>query len=244
MLILSKKDRKDYYDGVVGSMGIDKTIVFDRTPQEFDDKHVDFPKVFQPSKDWRERNYYRRFFGYSFAEKYKEKYDFYNYFIVFFCGKPHIGWEFIKTDNYNIIDKHITYDIEEVKKILVIKNETFYNINFDDSINYILNHDMMELHRKYNTPILALDMNVNRYNNWRSNSYSNSRAIFYVNAVLKPYEFYKVFDTFTAFQEIQMFIGGVLTNPEQNMVNISNESRIKKHGFDKWSFRKESKNKK
>jgi len=237
MLILSKK--KDYHDGVVGSMGIDKTIVFDRTLQEFDHKHVDFPKVFQPSKDWKIKNNYRRFFGYKFSEKYKEKYDFYNYFIVFFCGKPYIGWEFIKANNYKITDKYITYDIEEVKKILIIKNETFYNINFDDSVNHILNHDMMELHRKYNTPILVLDMNANVYNSWRG----RNKPSFYVNPILKPYEFYKVFDTFTAFQEIQMFVGGVLTNSE-NIIELSNDVRIKKHGFDKWSFRKEPKNKK
>ena len=47
MLILTK--RKDYYDGVVGTMGIDKGLVFDRTTITIDgtDKTLIFPKEYK-----------------------------------------------------------------------------------------------------------------------------------------------------------------------------------------------------
>lgn len=54
---------------------------------------------------------------------------------------------------------------------------------------------------------------------------------------LKNFQFYKVLDTYKCYQEISMFVGGVL--PEENkMVEINPANKISKHGFDKWSFRK------
>ena len=57
-------------------------------------------------------------------------------------------------------------------------------------------------------------------------------------------EFYKVIDAFTAFQEISMFIGGVLGIGEKEIVEIEDKYKIGQHGFDKWSFRKEPSKKK
>ena len=62
-----------------------------------------------------------------------------------------------------------------------------------------------------------------------------------INPKLKDYRFYKIVDSFTAFQELSMFIGGVMGGKVPKMVEISNEDKIAKHGFDKWSFRKEKK---
>jgi hypothetical protein len=58
------------------------------------------------------------------------------------------------------------------------------------------------------------------------------------NPVLQDTGFYRVLDTYSAFQELSMFVGGVLRSTENAMVNISNEDKIAKHGFDEWSFRK------
>ena len=45
MLIIAKKSEKDYYDGVVGTMGIDKTIVYDREIIELE--YPKMPKYFK-----------------------------------------------------------------------------------------------------------------------------------------------------------------------------------------------------
>ncbi len=71
---------------------------------------------------------------------------------------------------------------------------------------------------------------------------SNGR--FTLNPRLQDLEFYRVFDPYQAHQEIAMFVGGVLKQPENNMVQISNEDKIVKHGFDDKSFRKEPGSKK
>jgi len=40
-----------------------------------------------------------------------------------------------------------------------------------------------------------------------------------------------------------MFMGGVLGSPEKEIVQIEDKYKITQHGFDKWSFRKEPKEK-
>jgi hypothetical protein len=56
---------------------------------------------------------------------------------------------------------------------------------------------------------------------------------------LKTVQFFKVYDPYAAFQEISMWIGGVLPANGNAMVQISDKDRIEKHGFDnKTSFRK------
>jgi hypothetical protein len=60
-----------------------------------------------------------------------------------------------------------------------------------------------------------------------------------INPVLNDFEFIKVIDPVTAYQEISMWIGGVLPKSDNAMINITDEDRIKQHGFDKRSFRKD-----
>lgn len=55
---------------------------------------------------------------------------------------------------------------------------------------------------------------------------------------LKNINFPKILDPFTAYQELSMWVGGVLPKTGNEMVSISDEDKITKRGFDKWSFRK------
>ena len=58
------------------------------------------------------------------------------------------------------------------------------------------------------------------------------------NPVLKDLEFQKVMDPFTAFQEIAMFLGGVLAVEDQAPLRVgSDEVVARQKGFDEWSFR-------
>jgi hypothetical protein len=59
-----------------------------------------------------------------------------------------------------------------------------------------------------------------------------------LNAKLKTLEFYRLFDTFTAFQEIQMFLGAMAV-PLKPIPEIPDKIMVEIKGFDKWSFRKE-----
>lgn len=58
-------------------------------------------------------------------------------------------------------------------------------------------------------------------------------------STLKDLFFYRAVDAFTLFQELSMFVGGVLPRNPNPMVEITDDKvKVEKHGFDKWSFRK------
>jgi len=54
---------------------------------------------------------------------------------------------------------------------------------------------------------------------------------------LRGYHFYKVFDTYAAFQEIHSFLASK-ASPEKSMPVIPDVLKAQSKGFDKWSFRK------
>jgi hypothetical protein len=249
MLIISKK--KDFYDGVAGTTGIDKTIVYDRQIIEFEKN--DIPELFHKKYRWTDDK------GHPFymlgnthtKKKYEKKYPHDAYFIVGFCGKLYIGWKFYSvnesTEEYDNVITEITYDLDYITEILEPKG--WWNNNLQDNIDYIMNYNAMDSFRKLNTPCFIYDEDFGRthvdkhirYNSW---NWSHDVPKFFINPLLKDYEFYQVFKTFEAFQEISMFIGGVLGNKEKEIINVADKYKITQHGFDKWSFRKEPENKK
>lgn len=61
------------------------------------------------------------------------------------------------------------------------------------------------------------------------------------NDTLKDLDFVKVLDPVQAFQELSMWVGGVLPKPGNPTVQITDDRvKLAKHGMDKWSFRKMS----
>lgn len=72
----------------------------------------------------------------------------------------------------------------------------------------------------------------------------NNGAKLELNPNLKDLKFFKVKDTYSCFQDISMYVSGVLKSPENLMVKISDQDKLSKHGFDKWSFKKIGKNSK
>lgn len=57
---------------------------------------------------------------------------------------------------------------------------------------------------------------------------------------LKKIEFYRLMDSYTIFQELSMWTSGVLPRDSKSTVDITdNDIKIHKHGFNKFSFRKQ-----
>jgi hypothetical protein len=80
------------------------------------------------------------------------------------------------------------------------------------------------LFRKHNAPVFVASVKDHKV---------------YYNASLKDVEFYRVFDPFTAFQEIAMYYGS-LAVPLKNIPKIDDLTMLQAKGFDpKSSFRKE-----
>ncbi len=86
-----------------------------------------------------------------------------------------------------------------------------------------------------NVPIFSMDIA----------SRMRSPIVMFTNPELKQYHFAKMVDPFTAYQEIEMFLGGVLGSGNPPMVEIDDKHIAEGKGFDKMSFRKyPTKNKK
>ena len=58
------------------------------------------------------------------------------------------------------------------------------------------------------------------------------------DAALRPLAFYRVLGPWEAYQELQMFWGGVLACEARPMAQVGDRDRAAKHGFDELSFRK------
>jgi hypothetical protein len=86
MYIISK--RKDYYDGVAGTTGIDKTIVYDRQIIEVEENNI--PEFFE-RKRYRfgknDQTPFHNLFYHSLKKKLHVVYPNYAHFVVGFCGK-------------------------------------------------------------------------------------------------------------------------------------------------------------
>lgn len=233
MYIISK--HKDFYDGVAGTFGIDKTIIYNREIIEVE--HENRPTIFRESD-----NPFRNLGFFHLKKHNKPKYELYGHFIVGFCGKLYIGWKLYSENNKKyypmlstdaIITK-ITYNNNYIKTILDPKS---WHGMLDDDIRYVLNYNPIQIFRDFNTPIFVYDYDYNR--TYFTSYHGNNNPKFFINPLLKEYKFYRVFNAVQAFQEIQMFLGGVLGNKEKEIIEIADKYKIEQHGFDKWSFRKE-----
>lgn len=167
--------------------------------------------------------------------------------IVGFCGKIYIILDILEVNNEHPCKKtsHAKcWNLEDVEtfidsiSIRISKNRSkwitvsslkkefrqFYS-EFDKNRD---NHK--KLFHENNCPIFIAQKNGHH-------AYRKKNSIITYNACLKDVEFYKLFDEYQAFQEIQMFLG-TMKHPEKITVTINDEDLIKAKGFDKWSFRK------
>lgn len=246
MYIIAKK--KDYYDGVAGTMGIDKTIVYERETTEFEGE--DMPKVFRSRSYFtnfrdRENNPLYKLGNSHMKREYWKKFPRHSYFLIGFCGKLYVGFKLYSikdTEEYKNVITTIIYDQEYM--IELFENKT-YGGYFQDNLNNVLHYNALDWFRDMKTPCFVYDQDFGGIDHIDLNRYGrNYNSKFVINPLLKDYEFYKVFDTVQAFQEISMFMGGVLGRGEKEIVEVADKYKITQHGFDKWSFRKEPENKK
>lgn len=229
MLIVS--DYKDYYDSIARN-GIDNTIVYQRK-----ESRIPFGKP----NDYREYDRYLKTSDGLFNTKLPDDLvhgdtglGYLTAFIVGFCGKIYTGAEITPKNGKTFF----SYELDEIRKY----HEDFGTNRWYRSKREILkfsflNKDYSFLFQHFKVPIFVL-----YYDAFKSFSKFNSegRPInsgFFLNRQLKDLEFYKVFDPYRTFQEIQMYISGVLGTNQNPTENIEDKYRIKQYGFDEWSFR-------
>jgi hypothetical protein len=79
---------------------------------------------------------------------------------------------------------------------------------------------------------LPAERSIGRY------KYSTNPSVTY-DACLKDFEFYRVKDAPTAYQEVAMWLGNQ-ADPGKTIPEIDDVTMAEAKGFDKWSFRKQS----
>jgi hypothetical protein len=239
MLIVSKF--RDFYD-TISVYGIDKTCVYERT-SEFIKGTVQFTGRYSDR-------------GWPYAEQFEKsknkiKYEYVSKkFVIGFCGKLYPVVVITKEEKKaqsSKITKYCFYNAEEVtiylEKEKLTENTTKRYVSFNDfsverpqSLNNFFNTDLFEPlqeeFHKNNCPVFV-------YGRFKQGDEIRPKDFLVTNPCLKDYKFEKVKDPQTAFQDVFMYISGVLGISAPEMVEISDkEMAIKKGHGDKYSFRK------
>jgi hypothetical protein len=236
MRIISKF--KDYYDGVQ-YYGQDQELIYVRN-KEYTEENINLEKYLNTSGQY--------FISLDkpdiihYPEKNIEQEHYCN-LILGFCG------ELYRIHIIRVLDKRIWMDTKESFAICYNQEELnsfqeqteyskkkkysqwkprYVNLREQDWFNINNKEELQELFFKYNVPCFLI-----------SDSHKHKGNII-LNPILSKYQFYKVKDAYTAFQDIAMFIGGVLPRTGHEMIEVSNNDLIVKRGFDtKTSFRKQ-----
>jgi len=216
--------KKDYYD-CVQAHGQDQTLIYVRTPEEVQLKQ----------KEWTFPSLYSSWW-FVFMEITQH--------IVGFCGKIYPALEMHGYVRNTPISK-VCFTIEEVDAFVGeyadrSQKDSYYGKSgrrwwrgygkrrseFAKFFEHCekKRESYAEMFQEKHCPIFVATI-----------SNRNSKIIY--NALLRPYDFVRIFDPYSAFQEIFMFMSS-MAMPEKEMPVVSNELKIQKRGFDKWSFRR------
>lgn len=204
----------DYYDGIQSYGQDDIKYIREEHVYKMKDNVINFPSLnYKQTKEFA-------------------KIEFVNSCLVGFCG------QFYKCYTIGVYKRKIDITLKKYELDVLYNQQElgFYNINKE---RWFLNREaklfevenkeyLHELFFKYKTPCYLIK---------RSNHTRNQDKLI-INPHLKKYKFYKIKDTFTAYQEISMFMGGTLAVPFKPILEIKDKYKIQAHGFDKWSFKK------
>lgn len=240
MYIISKF--RDYYDSVTG-LGIDKSCIYERNQFVDNSQHdfIDNSELFKGDRiNWSTDPY--MLCSYSKSNSYSKtwKISFIKPFIIGFCGKTYVGYVFHYERTDMTVDEKIkiSYDLEEINKLIKIEDNKYLNKNTRNRINSFYNKFNNKEHNKLflekHVPIFVFDFETyltdskiftDKIKLDFSSRMHDGRFLLY-NPCLANYQFYKVFNTVQAFQEIQMYMQNVLCKKEDNMIQISNTNKI------------------
>lgn len=247
MRIISKF--KDYYDSAQG-LGLDTSIVFRRLEEEI-----------LCGEDYSDQrpvpNHLQFLFNSPLTLNSQQFSDFsvsYAKVMVFFCGKVYRGIQVILTRKDSI---GITFDVCRtfytfgafvhflaVNKIPLpsFTRRTFWNKNDEvdqEALRRYVNEFLTWKDSSSAIEELVKARTVCLYAKGQHGDYRMGRERKVVNtAKLSDVDFFRVIPPTLAFQEIEMYLSGVLGDLEREVINISDKDRIHQHGFDDKSFRK------
>lgn len=245
----------DYYD-CVQKYGQDQSFIYLRNPETFEYDR-------KGNLDYRSKNLTGNFWPFLRILNHGLSNEFYlRQIVIGFCGKIYPVLEIKKGKegklticyNTNDIDDFIEKNYAEkyVKEYYKEKkncwsrfwyspSQRHFNIFFDKYAEKQDNYKQIFIESRH--PIFVAYYRDTWYHSNNTSTYVPSTITF--NVELKKLEFYRIFPTSLAYQEISMYLGGVLGQGNPVIPEISNNDMIEAKGFDlKSSFRKEKSKKK
>jgi hypothetical protein len=227
----------DYYD-VIQGMGIDKECVYIRKTQEI--PLVLTPKnyrFYDEGHDIGNRHYSWRIRQSLFNEVLLSA----SYLLVGFCGKLYPIVVYETSDLKPVI--HLFYKNNfkkgDIQKLLgIVPSKYTWDHAEEERVVNFLNSDYSKyqsLFTTYKVPIFVAG-EISKVSN---------EPVVILNSNLSHINFYKIKDSYTAYQEIYQYISGVLGINSNEMIELKDKDKIIKQGFDlKYGFRTRPKEKK
>jgi hypothetical protein len=168
-------------------------------------------------------------------------------FLVGFCGRIYLGYQVILGSAWDT--NHETqyhYDFAKLVQALPYDQRGLKCKKTDTELlkqweSFYQNHRAL-LDNKDVAPFVELGVPIFATLPVTEYRWSMADIKFQTNPKLRDYGFVTQLDPFTAYQEIEMFVGGVLTNREEipPLTQTDTDKAVTK-GFDKqWSFRRHS----
>lgn len=246
------KGRKDYYDGVQG-MGQDMGLTYIRSPkiERLDPEDGTkkglrrwcFPRMYGHYRHYSSRN------GYNIGIQDN---------VVGFCGKVYPALRLWNAKDpgdcvwahtleaFDAAVKNLGFDDDKVEMYF---ESRWTNRARRSSLNYrcfpfrrdVEKHYFGEegfgKHRDKHEKLFTENLTPVFLATYQGGWGSEGMMIQY-NALLRPVEFFRVFDPYRAYQEIAMYLGN-MAFPNKPIPHISDEVMAEAKGFDKFSFRKD-----
>lgn len=229
----------DYYDKIK-AFGIDKTVVYNRKPE------IIFNMV---REYWYRDN--DKFPHFKEANVKGHCFTF-RYFVIGFCGKLYPVINILRESDK--VNEFINiFDEETFKNYLAVNGIKYdplgwgfrsYNSlsklpKFFDPNSW---KDLEGKFQEYKTPVFVygrFEEKADPIEKILINHYNNAALGTMTNPCLQDFSFGKIKDPVSCFQEIYMYISGVLGVPAKPMVELSDKHKAMKAGHgDKYSFRK------
>jgi hypothetical protein len=262
-MVIKDRKRKDYYDSVQ-IYGADPSVVYIRKQEQLNLANTALDRKIRGygyiNWTYESGNYKDINIGKYSIHKINRGYWITTGFAVIVCGQIYKGIKInYGDDDYGDDDCGYYYSTEDM-----ISDLKKRNIDDDTISNMCWNHKLFswEENRKFSglhrTPKMILEKyfsipNPKDFYNIMIEMNipillvtgdSRSELTYIKNPLLKTYQFYKVCNAYEIYQNLSMFIGGVLSKPETVSQNITDIDMAVKKGFDKHSFRMDSPGKK
>lgn len=242
----------DYYDSVQ-KYGQDQSIIYLRerkevnlsVPKQNIRKYTKMTEISKESFGLAYNLHFNRWSGFD------QGFSSLHIYIIGFCGKiyPCVQVQVsVSSDDYvPIVTQKYCYKIEEIDEFV---KKYYKSWVWDEYITdkYYRKHQWAKNHRRKNLNAFFELVN-NKQNDFSEKFISNRTPIIVenireekliYNEILKQYEFYRIFDTNQAGQELSMWFGN-LAAPEKPIPHIDDKTMAQAKGFDKFSFRKDKK---